>query len=124
MIQDNRDVGILGDLVLLGSGRVVDCQGSLFDFFLLCQVLEFLIESFVVIEENDEAAHFGVFVLYGLGVDLLDQTGQGVADFAREDHRDRVGAIGSDQALLVAGKLPCHVEWVKRAGHSVPNLWT
>src|SRR5262249_13308221 len=72
----------------------------------------------------DEAAHAAGFVVGRGGVNLLDQTGQGVADFAREDHRDRVATVLSDQAVFLAGHPPGDVQRVERPGDVFPHLGT
>jgi hypothetical protein len=51
-------------------------------------------------------------------VDLLDQTGQGVAGFADEDQRDQVGAA-SDRTAALAGCGSSH-PLRKEAAHIVP----
>src|SRR5207249_620131 len=73
-------------------------------------------------EEDDKAAHFGFAVLGGGGIDLLSQTGQGVAEISCEDHGDRVRAVRSDQAQLLGSILAGHVLNVERSSNGVPHL--
>jgi hypothetical protein len=63
-------------------------------------------------------------ILGGGFINLLDQTGQGVADFAREDHGDRVAPVSSDEARLLAGSLTRDVQRVERHNVAAAGLRT
>src|SRR6516162_6069051 len=97
-VKNDGDIGVLGNVISVGAGRIVNGQNGVLDLFFFGEILELLFQLGIVIEEHHKAAHFAVFVLGGGLVNFLDQTGQGVADFACEDHRDRTGAVRSDQA--------------------------
>ena len=55
---------------------------------------------------------------------MLDQTGQGVADFACEDHGDRVAPILSDKARFLARGFPRDVQRVERRDLAAAGLRT
>jgi hypothetical protein len=57
-------------------------------------------------------------------INVLDQTGQGVADFASEDHGDRVATILSDKAGLFTWRLPGDVQRIEGEDLGAPHLWT
>src|SRR6266849_2521711 len=122
-VKNDGDIGVFGDFILGWSGFIgFESKDDVLEFFLLGQFLELFFKAFVIVEENDEAAHFAGIVLGRGGINLLDQTGQGVAGFAREDHRDRVGAVPSDLTPFLAGILPSDVKWAERAGNFFSRL--
>src|SRR5690348_2853544 len=55
-VQDYRDIGVLVDLHVLGPGGIVNGEDGLFDLFLVGKILELLLETFIIIAEDDEAA--------------------------------------------------------------------
>src|SRR5439155_3756510 len=84
--------------------------------------LQLFVEFLIVIEEHDKAAHLAFAVLGGGGVELLGQTGQGVAEISSEDHGDRVGAVRSDQAQGLGSEFARHVLDVERCPNGVSRL--
>src|SRR5262245_22967302 len=121
-VEEDRHVGLPGEPVVLGAGRVVDRQHGVADLLLAGEVLELLRHGLLVFGADDhEAAHLVVGVLGRGLVDLLDQTGQGAAQFPGEDQSDRTGAVESDLALLLAGVLAGDVERLERVD-ALPDL--
>ena len=113
-IEHDRDVGLLRDVISLRPRRIIDREHGVLQFFFLGEFLELLFQILVVAQKDDEAPHVAGAILGGGSIDLLDQTGQGVADFACEDHGDRVAAVLSDEAQLFAGRLARDVQRVER----------
>lgn len=113
-VQQDRHVGVLGNLVARRTGGIVDRESGVLDLFFVGQLLQLLVQTFLIAEEDRKAAHARAAVLGGGGVDLFDQTGHRFADLAREDHCDRTVAVRSDQALLGAGELARYILRIKR----------
>src|SRR5262249_48831668 len=95
-----------------------------FELLLVRELLQLLFQAFLVAAKADEAAHAGFFVLGTSGFKLLDQTGQGVADFASEDHRDRTSAEPSDLANFFARTRAVAIQRMERAGYPAPDVGT
>jgi hypothetical protein len=113
-VVEHGDVGFFGDLVLRRTLRVVDAQNHFLDFFLLSHFLQLLRHLvFVVGQEDDKRAQLAIRVLGGSRFKLLDQTGQARGDFACEDRSDRVRAIASNLATLLASIRPVDIQRVE-----------
>src|SRR5262249_38913051 len=114
-------VRVLGDVIAFRTSGIVDGEDGFLELFFLGEILKFLLESLFVAAKYYEAAHAGVAVLLSSFLDFLDQTGQAVADFAREDNRDRIATILSDQASFAALTAPVAVQRVE-GHHSFADL--
>src|SRR5207302_4442530 len=72
--------------------------------------------------EDNEAAHPGIAVLGGGSVDLLDELGDRLIQVAREDHGDRIVAVLTVQAVLLASAGAGQIQWMKGTGNLVTGL--
>src|ERR1051325_11670294 len=122
-VKHHRNLGVLGYVVLLGAGGSFHRgEDAVLDPFLRAEFFQLVVELLVGGEKHDEAAHLLVLVLAGFGINLFYQTGQVVADFASEDHRDRVAAVLSDKAQALARVLAGHVQDVEGPAEGLPRL--
>jgi hypothetical protein len=122
VVENDGDFRVLGHVIALGTRRVVDGKDRRLDALFIRKSLDRLVEPFLVAAEDDKAAHVLLAVLGGFGVNLLDQTGQGAGDFACEDHRDRVIAVHSDQAVFLARHRTGDIGRMERARNVLAHL--
>jgi len=114
IVKNNRDVRFFSHVVLFRACGIVDRKDALLEAFLFGQRFQLVAEFLVLGHEDHKAPHFGFAVLGGFGVNLLDQTGQGAADFACEDHRDRVATVLSDKAVFFSRLAAGNIERMER----------
>ena len=103
-VNHHRHISLPGHLVVLRAGA--DAEGHALQCFLRGHVAEPFVQTVGVVEEDDVGAR-GAGGLAGghvhALVDLLDQTGQGVARLTDEDQSDEVVPGVSDRAQALAG---------------------
>jgi hypothetical protein len=121
VVIQHRYIGILGNLPGLRTGWIVNGQNRFLDALLVGECFQFVGEIFIVVQEDNKAAQAGFFILDGSGVNLLDQTGQGVTDLASEDHGDRISTVSSDEALFLTGEGAGHILRMEGA-YAFPHL--
>ena len=106
-------------------GGVLDRQADARDRLLLCKVLQPRFKSVVVREHDHDGPQPGSLFPGDLGVQPVDEYGQGVVDLPREDQENGVLAVLFDEVGLLAGRAGhtdvCNREDVEGAGDRRPR---
>jgi hypothetical protein len=81
----------------------------------------------IIIAEDDEnsmskLAFASSSACVELAIDFLDQTGQGIADFARENQSDQIVAVHSHRATLLPGMEAVHEQRTEPTRNTIPDL--
>jgi hypothetical protein len=74
------------------------------DLFLVGQRFQLLVETFGVIQKDDESAHVALAVLGGAAVDYLDELGEGFADL--KGNESAAPSKAANKATMNAGGPP------------------
>lgn len=101
-VKNDGDFGILRNVVAFGASGTFDRKDGFLDPFALGQILELLVHTFFIVEENNEASHGSAGVLLGGFINFLDELGEVAIDIAGKNHRNRIGTIAANEATLVA----------------------
>src|SRR5262249_42388585 len=127
LVNDDSQVRLLRHSVLRRPASIVRTEHNMIQFLLGDQVRQTAAETRNVrAEDNENAQLVGAVLWAGLQllVELLDQTGQGVADFARENQSDQMIALHSDRADLFPGVIAIGAVEQEFAIESFADLWS
>ena len=102
-LVENRCHGsFFGDLVVFRAFRSIECKADVFDIISLLELLNLFLHIIAIGQEDDDCGDFAFPDPGNFGIQLLDQTGQGVVGIACEDQSDWFAAELSDKATLFA----------------------